>query len=197
MLLYDNMEDVRSKLSGTICYYKGNAVFVKEIAQAGDGNGYVLIVTPIGSRSKAIVNLSDPELNYMSFNLGYTNHGGAACWWYRHPIRQYRQGLRADQLGCKASRQEFYDVAFDFSRPVADMLENIYPKFSEAEKKLKDSDATIIAFNRNFAASWDHVHKDMVLEYKGKPIGHSTNLRDFKLMDDYKHLTESLMEAVA
>lgn len=199
MILYDILDDAKNKLVGTIVYYKGKAVFVKDVQpmDTDDGVKYVVYMANLNGGKRMTALLDDPDLNYMNFNLGYANAHGYACWWFRHPMRQYAQGLKAGQLGRVASRREFYDMGFNYNGSICKMLENSYPKFQEIEKELKDEDQLAIAFHRDFAASWDKVHRDMIIEYKGRLIGHSTNLKDFELMDEYKYLTEALKEAVA
>lgn len=196
MLLYDNLEDVRSKLLGTYVYYEGKAVLVKDIGEVTPGT-YMLTIVPPNGRSRKNCLLDDPNLNYMRYNLGYSNHGHSAAWWYRMPLKQYRQGLKNEQMRLYASKDEYlHRVEFGFNKPITDMLEGVYPKFEEIEKPLKDKNAEVIAFHKDFAASWDAIHRDMVLEYKGKSIG-CFKKNDFELMEEFQHLTEALKEAVA
>lgn len=216
MLIYDNLEDVRNKLNGTLCYYKNKAVMVKESYPAvhAEQNGmltkeylagkgplekdFAIVLVDPGGRAKRTVLLTDKEFNYMDFELGYANQNPVAVFWYRQPIRQYRQGLRHEQLGYNVSNKAFKGMMeFGFGRPIADMMENIYPKFSEAVTMLKNQEATIIAFHRNFAISYDEVHNDLILEYKGKLIGHTDANMNWQFMPNFEHLAEALKEAVA
>lgn len=217
MLSYDNLEDVRAKLNGTLCFYAGKAILVKECytGQQGIDNemfakeylakfpkfdpkkDFAVSLMEPGGRAKRFVLLSDPLLNYMDFRLGYVNHAQVAVWWYRQPIRQYKQGLKHEQLGYQCSNKAYQGhFDFSFSRPVADMMENTYPVFADAVGRVKAGDANICAFHKNFAVSWDVVHQDVILEYKGRQIGHSAGTNSFKLMEDCQHLTEALKEAM-
>lgn len=197
MLLYDNLEDAKVKLVSTFCYHKGKAVMVREVLE-DEGQSFILRLQGLNARNYTHTKLDDPAFNYMNFNLGYSNHKHAAAWWYRIPFKQYRQGLKHDQVKRRASNSGFYhEVEFGFNKPITDMMENIYPKYEECEKLLKDQNASIMAFHKDFACTWDHIHQDLIVEYKGTSIGSMTSPKNIKLLDDYAHLTEALREAVA
>lgn len=193
---YDNLEDAKSKLLGTYCYYKRQAVLVKTIEIGADGIYYASVYTLSGNHRKTIT-LDDPDFNCSDFNIGYVNYEGAAIYFYRVPGRQYRQGIRGDQLGAKASQRHYLDHKdFNMGRHVSDMMENIYPRPEECERKLKEEGKPIVAFHKNFAATWDRLHSDYILEYKGQLIGHTKDWKRFELMEEHLHLTEALKEAV-
>lgn len=194
MQLYDNLDDARTKLNATLCMYNGNAVQVKEIAPDDDGMPYTALTKSV----KNIIpffNLDDEDFNCTQFNVGYTNNDGVATWWCRRPLRQYRQGLRYDQMMEMGSspgyRQRF---KFDWCGPVISMLENNYPDLETCEKRLKDKLVLNIAFHKDFAASWDDIHDDMVIEYKANKIGMSHKFKKFKLLNEFEYLTETLVE---
>lgn len=216
MLVYDNLEDVRAKLNGTICYYKNKAIYVKECHNALDAfnagyfdkdynegkapkaGEFCCVATLPGGRSKLTFLLTDPEFNYMDFQLGYANHNQMAVYWYRQPIKQWRQGLKDNQLAYNVSSPGYKNMfGFEFGKPIAEMMENKYPKFNDAVSTVKSGEHVVVAFHRDFAVSWDKVHEDVVLEYKGRCIGHGTNPHNFKLMEQYSHLAEAVKEAVA
>lgn len=200
MILYDNFEDVRAKLLNTMCYYKGKAIFIKDIQHdAEDPNDFILVYVTVDNRNRKHVKLSDPGLNYLNFNLGYVTYNGVgAVWWYRIPQRQYRQGLKRDQLGIVSpNARGLQGLEFNFDRNVVNMLENKYPKFGEVAEQVRDFNDRSVAFHRDFATSWDRIHRDYIIEYKGRPIGSATDTQNFKLIDEYQHLTEAFKEAVA
>ena len=204
-LLYDNYDDAKQKLAGTFCMYDGRAVIVKSIYHPDPGiiaenpNGDFIIGGNIAYNGRAFkCLLSDPKFDFSSFNLGYVNRddGFASAWYYRRAVRQYRQGLKNDQVSIRYSARKYAEVGFQHTKSVALMLENKYPKFEEIEEGLRSKQTAIGAFHKNFAATYDDIHDDLIIEYKGKPIGHSISRNTFKLVDDQKHLTEHLMEAV-
>lgn len=194
MLLYDNIEDVKTKLIGTYVYYDGKAMFCKDCS-INEKEKFVIGLMAPNARNRKWVELDDPKLNYMNFNLGYTNGMKWAVWWYRIPQRQYRQGLRHDQVGMLASNDMFKHYAeLNFNKPTFEMMENIYPKFEEIFKPLQDGHANIMAFHKDFAATWDKFHKDLIIEYKGTQF--ASFKKDFEIVDEYAYLTEALKEAV-
>lgn len=204
-LLYDNYEDARNKLLSTFCMYDGKAVYIKalynpdrDVIADNPNNTFIIIGNYVYNGRQFKCLLDDPKFNFSTFNLGYAvrqdGHGGA--WFYRRAIRQYRQGLKSDQVAVSYSSRRLADITFADTKAVATMLENKYPTFETVEEFLRSKTHSIGAFHKNFAATFDEIHDDLVIEYKGKPVGHSISRKDFRLTDDAKHLTEHLMEAV-
>lgn len=199
---FDNLDDVIGKFAGTICLYDKKPVIVKSALNGEHPGEFTLnIYTQGASRGKQI-NLHDPAFSYRDFSLGYANQDAVALWWYRRPLKQYQQGLKGDQLGwCTTLAPHSFALHYSFSlkKPFTDMLENIYPHNTEVEKALIDQQAKVRAFHRDFAVSWDNLHEDCVLEYRGKKVGVSTRrgLTEFRLISEFKHLNEKLKEAVA
>ncbi len=198
MLLYDNLEDTMSKLHGTIVYYGGLAALVREVNpdDVEQKLPYLLTLQTKG-RNYITCPINDPKFSYKDYNLGYANHGSAASWWYRKPMKQYRQGLRADQMNSIFSRPNIYGRArWEFSNSIIQMLENNYPKIDTCERNLKEGEVEVMAFHRDLAMSYDRIHKDFIIEYRGKIAGQTNNLKDFSLLDEYKYLTEAIKEAM-
>lgn len=198
MLLYDNLEDAKAKLSGSLCYYDGKAIIIKDVCcEDPDGEKITLIIAGRNCNKSKVVPLDDPRLNITRFNIGYCNRPEFATWWYRTPIKQYHQGLKANQMKGITSNPEFRGVdRFEFSDRVARMMENIYPEKDNCEKLLKDGEALSVAFHKNFGVSSDKMHRDLILEYKGRQIGTTKNFKDFDLLEENRYLTEALREAL-
>lgn len=194
---YDNLEDAKVKLGNTYCLYKNKAFIVKAIGQ-NDAlvNKYDAHGSFLYNGRGVVCDINDPDFNCSEYNIGYLNMMYAAAWYYRIPMKQWRQGLRGDQLKKRASSRAFSDVNFDGSKSVCQMLENTYPQFPDSVELLKEGKAEIVAFHKNFAMSYDRIHKDFILEYKGEKIGFTNNLKDMQLMDENQHLMEALKEAV-
>lgn len=200
MLTYDNLEDARAKLTDTMAYYEGKAVYVRSVnTDPEDASKFrVQLIYYAGGKQTKWIKLDDPKFNYIHFNLGYANITGSSVWWARKPVRQYRQGLRSDQMRPVASSPYYlHTMDFCYESYIIDMLENKYPHFEECEQVLKDQVTPIVAFHKDFAVSWDKLHSDMILEYRGIHIGSGHKIGQFKLADDAKFLTEYLQEAVA
>lgn len=200
---YDNIDDVKSKLVGTIVYYDGVPVVVKAADFHPEGGFGVITSTHLVGRTTVMRKIDDPLLNYMKFNLGYSNNNHGAVWWYRVPQRQYRQGLKAEQMRYTCSERSLNPgYNFQATESINRMLLNKYPDIDTIEKKFRDNEVnTVMAFHKNFAMSYDRIHDDMVVEYKGQLIGciakeFGRDQPTFKLMNEYIHLNESLKEAV-
>lgn len=198
MKLYDNLDDAKAKLDGTLAYYDGKAIYIHQVTFDNNPNDLVVQISSIIDKKKILVKLDDPKFNYIHYNIGYVNGNYASVWWRRQPIKQYKQGLKREQLNYAASDTAFYDYAeFGANYPTIAMMENRYPTIAECEQKLKDREVAAIAFHRNFGATYDRLHKDLVIEYQAKKIGICTNLNHFELSEDYQYLSEALKEAVA
>lgn len=201
-LNYDNLDDARVKLLGTFCMYKGKAFVVKNVHNFLEPDGtykegkYGITGSMMQTGKGVECMLDDPEFNCSNYNLGYMNLLSRSAWFYRVPMKQWRQGLRHDQVRSKYSKREFSQIEFQPGRAVCSMLENSYPEFKSAADTLRTEEANIVAFHKNFAMTFDRIHKDYIIEYKGVNIGFSNDLKDLKLMDEHQHLMESLKEAV-
>ena len=198
MLHYDNLEDTKAKLEGTICMYDGEAVRVQEIGLA-DADGklpYTVYLKCKGGKGRNI-SLDDPKFEFRNFNLGYANQGTVAYWWYRRPLKQYRQGLRSDQMASLYAKPDWYGhQRWDYNNSIISMLENAYPSLETCEKSLKDEQSHCRAFNRDFSVSYDRIHRDLLIEHRGKIIGQTSNFKAFHLLEEFKHLTEAVQEAI-
>jgi len=205
MLLYDNFEDCKAKLGQTIIYYKGKAAYVKDIQpipnEAGDVYiDYNLTLAFVDKRNMQKVKLSEADsLNYLKYQLGYCNFHGTAIYWYRKPVKQYKQGLKADQMHYKITNPNLmlHDQPWNFTRPIIDMLEGRYPTVKEAAELLKNGAAVILAFHKDFAIAHNPVFDEFELEYKGTKIGRTPDFVNVNLTDKYAYVKEALMEAVA
>lgn len=196
---FDNLEDVVGKFSGTIVLYNKKAALVKASEQSmNKEDDFILrLAFPQAKQLKA-VSLADPLLDYKNYVLGYVNGGKYCSWWFRKPYRQYAQGLKSNQMGCRLS---FPGVAahdqFSFTKPFISMIEGEYPHLEQCKKLVIDKVVVACAFHQDFALSFDEVHDDFVIEYRGRKIGAAIdkNLEKFKIMSDYRHLIEPLQEA--
>ncbi len=195
MAVFDNLDDVQTKFSGTICYYDDKAVLVKSASVPLEKPGqYFLGICALNGRAKPI-ELTDPKFRYRDYNLGYANVGVYSVWWYRRPIRQYSQGLKRNQMGYLTSGI-MPDDSFNFARPYTAMLENSYPSIDDCQKLLVDQKAQVVAFHRDFALSQDIIHNDFILEYRSKKIGATTASRKLRLSKEANYLREALKEAI-
>lgn len=198
MILYDNIEDANGKLAGTICLLKGKPVLVREVCTSDEDPKapYTLLVQGHRDRNYIKSNIDDPNFSFKDFNLGYANQGSYACWWFRKPMKQFRQGLRIDQMSLKMSRPELAGhFRWEFGLPIVKMLENNYPPIEECAKALRDQMTEGAAFHKDVALSFDRIHQDYLVEYRGSIVGNTADLKTFTLLNEYKYLTEAIQEA--
>ena len=196
MILYDNFDDARVKLHGTYVMYDGRAAYVKDVKPLG--KIFVCHLVFINDPKTKVVQLDDPLFNYMCLQLGYVNYNNNAGWWCRVPQKQYQQGLNYKQCKVFYSDKNDYDFSpqLGWTESTAAMLENRYPDIQKVMNQLAAGQRRGAAFHRNFALMWDNIHQDFLIDYKGKSIGHLTKTKEFKLLDQYEHLTEAVKEAI-
>lgn len=196
---FDNLEDVNSKFTGTIVYYDKKAVVVKQAAPSEAEKGeFMLMIAPPSGRGRFIP-LKDPALNYRDYNLGYANGDWYAPWFFRRPLKQYRQGLKRDQLQWNLSDPNIHlDDNFGYSKTYIAMLENVYPDREQVKQLLMDQNVKTAAFHKDFALFFDSIHLDYILEHKGHRCGVSLNpnLTEFRLVDEFSYLRETLAEVI-
>jgi len=199
--LYDNLDDLKSKLQGTIIYYKGQACWVKDcgvndVDETGVPTAYYLKLTNRKKNSMSVL-LNDPDLNYMHFKLGYCNYDGYAVFIHRKPVKQYKQGLKGDQIDWKCATAPIHiNFDFNFNSHICDMLEGVYPTAKYVADALKYQLSSNKAFHPNFAMSYDTVHEDYILEYKGVKVGFSQDLKNITLKEKFSYIREALVEAI-
>lgn len=204
---YDNVGDANAKLVGTLAYYDNKGIYIQEVLigtpTAPGGSTIVVVFSYPGSKKTGSCMLDDSKLRYMQYNIGYVNHRGNSAWFYRMPVRQYRQGLRGDQLGSRDETNlartvniRFGDIARQ-TTAFTDMIENNYPGIEEVVKQLEEHPEYVkMAFHRNFAMYRDKFRKDYVIEYKGQPIGFKADIDGpCQMTDDFVFLREELQRA--
>jgi len=200
---FDNLEDVQGKFAGTICYYDGRPVYVKNTDQKvlpdGSAAGFWLYILYSATGRGKWVELSDPLFDYKNFNIGYANEGNCAAWWYRKPNKQWKQGLKKEQLNYKMTNMNMNFAGFQFAPAYIDMLQGKYPTLEECMKLLLAEQLNVVAFHKDFAASWDNIHQDFFIEYRGQKIGNtlSPNFKEYKLAPQFAHLKETVEEVLS
>ncbi len=197
---YDNLEDVKGKLAGTIIYYGGTPVYVKSAYQDEETSEFTLQITGgLTARNTKMVKLDDKDLNWTKFNIGYTNEPGVgSVWWYRQPVKQYCQGLKSNQMRYRLS-EKTPNLGFEFraNKSTEAMLLSQYPDLPTVEQTLKDKQADVVAFHKDFALSWDKIHKDFIIEHKGRLVGcMAPNFQGIRLSEEYEYLHETVREVI-
>lgn len=182
---WDNLQDLVTKFSDTICTYDGQPIRVVEVREDEHGYGFIGLLY---NGDAAVVSLADPLFNYRDFNLGYANTNRAATWWCRRPLRQWQQGLRHPQMAHFTSFPGYLENNFGLSKPYFDMLMDNYPTFEEC---VGVTERLSTAFHRDFALTFEGR-----LEFRGNLVGGFTPDEGLQLHPKFTHLTETLQEAL-
>lgn len=197
MLTYDNIDDTKTKLLGTYLYFQGKVAYVKDVKHSL--KSYLLhLHTQDPNGKMKNVELTSPELNYTHYNLGYANYKDETVWWCKVPLKQYQQGLRNQQLKYIRSGPPNYDLMpnIDMTAPTINMLENNYPSLELICDGLRMSSYKSRAFHKDFGLSWDPVHKDFILQCKGRNVGHFKDKNDIQFMNEFEFLNEIVKEVI-
>jgi hypothetical protein len=195
MVVYDNLDDAKAKLVSTFVTYEGKAAFVKDVKKVL--TNYFAVLSFSDRDSLKSVSLDDPKFNYMTFNIGYQNCSSAAIWWCRIPVKQWQQGLKHSQCKYYVSQTpDDFMPQLGWNKYTIDMLEDNYPKFETVQSALLNGKCRSRAFHRDFALIWNPIHKDFIVDYKGKSVGHLSSRKDVALMEDFEHLHETLKEVL-
>jgi hypothetical protein len=198
---YDNITDARSKLEGTYCLYRNKAVCIRMIYHTGgeenlDNGDYIAKATYIESGKSAIFPINDPEFNCSDYNLGYYSRSGKAAWFFRSPAKQWQQGLKTNQLSSISSKYGKDAFVVNINVGLAQMLENRYDYIAPSLEFLKSGALETVPFHRNFAMSYEPIHEDYLLEYKGAIFGFTKDFENIEIKSGFQHLRESLNEVI-
>jgi hypothetical protein len=197
--IYDNINDARRKLEGTIVYYDGFPYNVRNVFPNRDDPAcFMLRLTANIIDSVIDVKLVDPRLNFREYNLGFEQNQNGLIWWFRSPYRQYRQGLRRDQIGClmpQINHPEASYIEFQYSRSLCNMLTNTYPTLQSVLKTIRDNPVVPMAFHQDFAVRWDRLHKGTVVVWRNVDVGVLNGSDRFDPLPEHKFLKETFDEA--
>lgn len=197
--LYESFEETQTRLTGSVFMYKDQVVYCDMVENAPkNGFNLHLVFYPM-ARERAIIPLSDPDLNYRRFNIGYINMAPGATYMTRLPARgHYKQGLYGDNVS-------FSKISSNFGTPnwgtvlqqagFKDMLLGLYPSLPEAIERLKDGDRapSSVAFSREFALAKDKLRGDYILMYKASPVAFGSE--EFQLAPEHQYLREVIQQA--
>lgn len=205
---YETAEETKFRLEGTIVLYDGKPVYITRVNAVGAEDKKEIarvyfweLPVPKAASAKDEVRkyLSSRHFDLTPFKMGYLNHGGAATFVSRLPIRQQRQGLCAntctfsDVLG-KPSRTLDYNTMIH-SPGFIEMVEGKYPSFKDAGELLGDQRTSSIAVSRSFAFVIDNDLEALYLSHKGVKCGLALkNDRALKVPPKFHFLREEMEE---
>lgn len=164
--MYDSIEQVNRYLVNTVVLYDQQPYWVNR-AIGNDRDPSITLLELPGYRRELSCSVSDPLLNYQSFQLGYVNlDNGSVVYCRRMPKRQQQQGL---------SGRNIWTGGIDFdvltrSRGFARSLVNDYPTIAKATKLLEDGHRSV-AISRHIAIAKDEHNNEFVFMYRGRTVG--------------------------
>ena len=207
--MYDTKEEAHQKLVACLCLFNGEPAYIEN----AHGNENNVVLEFWNTRSK-ITDMQPikhdgwefrelgPRVGYMNINRGEKSHKEAVytvrsavriahntqCLSYKNMKLKTLRG--APHLGLEPFQLEWQAVVK--SDWAADMVEGKYPTLQGVrETFMKDPFQTSMAFTRELAV-FRHEIGPYYIEYKGKQIGYSDDMEDWKVGDKYKYLIESL-----
>lgn len=192
---YYDLNHARQRLSGSVVQLDDKFVHISNVDKAPKGNFLI-----------NYFNLSDPQQNnhvgYIpkqkvstkNFLLGYVNFGrmNNAVFCKRMPSRMWKEGLQHNNVVTQEPRSTTYLSLGHTSRIIIspefdDMLNNRYPEYDEAKKKLKDTPC--VAFSRQFA-----IDSEENLIFRNKVVGVCRKVPELK--NKYSYLSELLEQEI-
>ena len=207
--MFDTAIDAAQKLKGTIILLNETPIWVVGANDCGNlGKTWVTLkywTLPNMDKIPEVLEckLDEKHVDFRSLGsrLGYMNAiapGGdtQAIFVSRMAKRQTVQGLNQTNISFNSFITEegkveplFHNF---FKQPFfSDMLKGKYPSMKTATKLILDEASTSVAFARWFAFKKKKVGP-YYLEYKGKEIGWSPDLKEINLSEAYTHLQETL-----
>lgn len=209
--MFDTSKDAYQKLGHTVILLNETPIW---ITGTGDGEGggktwvtlkYYSLPVAEGDKPEAMeCKLDEKEVDFRSISsrLGYMNTPSPegdiqAIFLSRMAKRQSVQGINQSNVTwtpfiTKLGKVEPEWNKFYKTEGFSNLLKGKYPSRTKAAKAvLDDGGVTSLAFNRWFAYKKTKVGP-YYLEYKGKDIGWSPDLKKINLSKSYTHLQETL-----
>ena len=208
---YETVDDAKMRLRNTIVLYKGEPVYIRDVARGGGGDEILRVkFTPLpvadlneGHDPFRAKDLEEEQRKYISskhfdiapFKLGYVNFQGKGGAFYvsRLPNRIQKQGLCAENF--KGTTNYGGNVGFATfltCKETLAMIAGRYPSFDEALRALNKVPA--VAFDRDFCLVKDDVIPELTyLYHKGSKVGYF-NTREVTLGKKFACLKEVLQE---
>lgn len=213
---YENVEEVKFRLEGTVVLYDSSPVYIRDVTfpEEGDPDNIARVhfnelpmdlTRPRPPRVRKF--LSSRKFDLTPFKMGYLEMpDGATILTSRTANRQNRQGLCDNNtilntIDDRLSRRaRLGGIGIDWldvisSPGFSDMVKGTYTDFQTSLDKLTDKrDSTV--FSREFAAQRDEELDLLFLYRKGRKCGYSdTTSKSFRLAKSLKYLANELEEA--
>lgn len=168
----------------------GAPVYVESVRAMEVGEGLMVFYKPINISSFGSMRReSIEELDLTSPPLGYTNYDGKSYFLSRYPMRRdWRQGLRRDNLASSTDGKGLRPYTFSSLLPLVIPILKSYPSYKETVERVEDI-YTSCAFTRNFALD-DRGR----IWYKGREVVGKDKEGAPQLLEDFFWLEELLVE---
>lgn len=180
MLNFKDMEYANTRFSGTWVKKDKKLVYIHRINLEGR-------VTYMTNDEGSHLHCDFGKLDLSPVKLGYRNMGTQSFYLYRLPIRQYKQGLRPENIGGSNVRIQMYSLK--------DVNYIKYPNIEQCLDRLENREAVRVAWSPKFSIM--RSKNEMNLLYKQHTVG-NVNTENGKCLLHSKnlYLQESLEEAL-
>lgn len=181
---YD-VQYANDRLSGTIVSYEDEPYYVNRV----EANGMADVLKLNHYRGEQREKLPLRELDLTPVKLGYMNLYQSSHYLKRSPIRQYKQGLRKNNMSRLAGVPPFELVSVELYKTI----KGTFPSIDECLDDIENDEAMGKAFSREF--SFQKAPKSIHLYYKGNKVGDLKKDRP-QLYSKYMNLHEKLEECM-
>lgn len=173
MIDYSGEYDYAStRLDHTFVLHEGKLVYIQHVE--GNGNAFLCDV----DGNEFVVPVTD--LDVSPPQLGYVNYNGSIYYVIRKPMRRdWRQGMRENNL---------VEMLYGEDIPIWSLQPTISNDYPTVEEVLESGCG---AFSRDWAIKNDRLY------YRTNRVGSIGKGKGIKLMEKFRHLIESLSEAIA
>lgn len=184
-------EDAINRLNGTLCFYKGEPVYVTvspdfpvNTVMVQSFKSYVLGQS--NRRSNPIM-ITDDAFDAVPRPLGYVNYGGVGLFIGRLPERRPKQGLSPDAITVVGSNTAGFQGRHIFATPeFLAMINNEYPSL-EQSKLLIEEGRQSCAFSRTLCVGYVDGRNILGLMYRGRMVGlYNSRTDSFSLLPGSK-----------
>jgi hypothetical protein len=180
---YETIEEIKSRLEGTVVLYENEPVFINRVAVPGGKEDKDEIARVFFHKLPFTLNNRPPEFRrYLSskkfdltpFRMGYANLEKRTVFVSRSPVRQYKQGLTGDVTKLSEVSGERSELGFNTlvqDKGFVDMVQGVYPDFKTAGQVLEAGEKRSLAISRSFAFLSDPDLDILILMNKGVKCG--------------------------
>lgn len=168
-------QDATTMFNKTVVLYKGEPAYCMSISE-----NMVALIRDLETAKLRRVTFDVDDFQNVNKRLGYVNMGTFAFYLERNPIRMYKVGLAKDNVQVKYGDFQYDEdeqriirnTSYGLTEPsLADTLKNVFPPFDEVWNAVKDQEARLLAFDRQFALGRKEGENQGRLFYKGRRVG--------------------------